>query len=342
MAVENAEDTLADLVDRIGHSFRDHELIEKALVHRSWVNEMRLDRSSSNERLEFLGDAVLNLAVSHELMKHMGDAMEGVLSRVRAALVNKNRLGELARTLGIGPHMKLGRGEVSSGGGDKLSILADSYEAIIGAVFLDGGFPAALRAIKKHFGSALTGGEIPSDEMDYKSRLQQTAQTAYKAAPAYFVIGESGPDHEKIFKVEVKVLGERMGTGVGRSKREAEQMAAKVAEPALRERLAEAKQCTGVQPEHGGEDRDMTGKVVKGPLPVPAMSAEEAFFFEMDDISAVNTDVAVSAQPGGFEVEVVKKAPKKKAAKPPAEKAKPRAKAKKKGRTIILKKAVKV
>ena len=220
-----------------GYVFVDRALLAKALTHRSYVNERRLLRNDSNERLEFLGDAVLSLAVSHELVLAHPDASEGELSRLRAALVNEQTLYEIASLIDLGGSLKLGRGEELTGGRAKPSILADAFEALVGAAYLDGGFDAARALVRAHVGARIAGTIAPSAaDRDYKTRVQELAQEVYRTAPAYRVVGEQGPDHEKVFEVECVIGGEVYGRGEGRSKKEAAQRAAEAAEAVIKSR----------------------------------------------------------------------------------------------------------
>lgn len=217
---------LTELEDRIGHRFRDSALLLRALTHPSRAHEEG-DLESSNERLEFLGDAVLDLLVSQLLMAEQPRADEGVLSQARAAAVNTDALATLARELGLQHFVRLGRGEQRSGGAAKASILANVFEAVLGALYLDGGLEAAGRLVERELGSRLdTSGESLRDA---KTRLQEELQRRGQPAPSYATVGESGPDHGKRFEVEVSVAGTVLGRGAGPSKRRAEQEAARAA-----------------------------------------------------------------------------------------------------------------
>ncbi len=212
----------------LGYRFSDRGLIEEALRHSSFVNEAPESLLRDNERLEFLGDAVLNLVVGHILLCRFPNHTEGDLSRMRAGLVNETQLAALARRLELGTHIQLGKGESQTGGHAKSSILAGALEALMAAVFLDGGFDAARAIIETHFeplaGRQLTG----SDLADFKSQLQELVQSRPGNMPRYAVIREDGPDHDKTFRVELKVL--HLSTqGSGKSKKAAEQDAARQA-----------------------------------------------------------------------------------------------------------------
>ena len=218
----------SELQQRISYSFRDARLLERALTHRSYANEHRL--SEHNERLEFLGDSVLNLVVSERLMKDRPRSPEGELSRLRAAVVSEASLAEVARSIGLGAFLLLGKGEEQTGGRDKDSLLADALEALIASLYLDGGFDRATAFIEARFQEILdrTGGT------DCKTELQERSQELLKVLPEYRVVSESGPDHRKEFVIELSVRGEILGRGSGKSKKEAEQKAAKEALQKLR------------------------------------------------------------------------------------------------------------
>jgi ribonuclease III len=197
-----------------------------ALTHKSYVNEHR-DEGADNERLEFLGDAVVDLAVSHRLMERFPDADEGELSKLRALLVNEETLARVARHLGLGGLLRMGRGEEMTGGRDKSSVLADALEAVIGAVYLSGGLPEALLVVDRLFGDLLQGVAEGKSGEDWKTRLQELVQTRLRQSPRYRVVSEEGPDHSKTFEVEVTVGTELFARARGRSKKEAEQAAAR-------------------------------------------------------------------------------------------------------------------
>jgi ribonuclease-3 len=209
------------LAERLGHVFRDFALLALALVHRS----ARGRAGQNNEKLEFLGDAVLDLAISDLLMERFPNADEGELSKRRAALVNAGVLAAKAFAVDVGADLRLGKGEEKSGGRSKPSILAAAYEAIIGAVYLDGGFAAARDLVARHFAAELSPGTRDSP-IDHKSRLQEVTQRLFHATPAYGLVAASGPDHARAFVVELRVGGKLYGRGEGRSKKEAEQRAA--------------------------------------------------------------------------------------------------------------------
>jgi ribonuclease-3 len=210
------------------YEFKDPRLLEEALRHSSFVNEQADPDLRDNERLEFLGDAVLNLAMGHILMDRFPGTHEGELSRMRANLVNESRLAAVARTLELGRFVRLGRGESSTNGREKNSILADTLEAVIAAVYLDGGLDAAFTLVETHFTPQLDRVHTPAANRDYKSQLQERLQEQQRDVPTYRVVGESGPDHDKIFEVAVDVADKAV-SGCGRSKKMAEQDAARKA-----------------------------------------------------------------------------------------------------------------
>jgi ribonuclease III len=212
-----------ELEKRLGLSFRNPALLDLALTHRSYAYEN--DVTETNERLEFLGDAILNLCVTDLLYARFPTHLEGDLAKLRASLVSEPALAMVAGELDLGQSIRLGRGESQSGGRDKPSIKADALEAVLGAVYLDGGITAIRKLVKRLFGSrieAAAGKEIPKDA---KTRLQEIVTRAHGLLPRYRVTG-SGPDHAKQFHAEVFVNDEFCGAGDGRSKKEAEQAAA--------------------------------------------------------------------------------------------------------------------
>ncbi len=218
------------LAARLGHTFADPALLTLALTHRSWCAEHAGDES--NERLEFLGDSVLGLAVTDHLIRRLPDAAEGHLAKVRAAVVSAPTLARIAHELDLGADLRLGRGELLSGGRLKPSILADAVEAVLGAVYLDAGWETAraliIRFLNDHIDEAAAG---PGGH-DYKTRLQELAARRSDGAPTY-VLTESGPDHDKRFTAVVHLGGTAVGQGEGTSKKQAEQDAARRAWTAL-------------------------------------------------------------------------------------------------------------
>jgi len=212
----------------IHYSFRDKHLLEEALRHSSFVNEVPEAGLRDNERLEFLGDAVLNLVVGHILMTRFTFLKEGDLSRMRANLVNEHQLAKLARSLDLGKAIQLGKGEAQSGGSEKNSILAGTLEALIAAVYVDGGFEAAFTIIHRVFMPFVQQLDGADGHTDFKSQLQELVQARPGTMPSYAVAREEGPDHDKTFWVQLRVMDiETLGTG--KSKKAAEQDAARKA-----------------------------------------------------------------------------------------------------------------
>ena len=224
--------TAARLEAALGWSFREHTCLEQALVHRSRCAEDPDARS--NERLEFLGDAVLGLAVTDHVFREYPELAEGELAKLRAAVVSADVLAELALEVDLGPALALGRGEDASGGRDKPSILADAMEAVIAAVYLDGGWPAAQRVVLALLGDRIAVAAAGPGGHDFKTRLQELAARRYEQLPRYGVRSE-GPDHSKRFYATVTLAGEVRGRGEGRSKKQAEQAAARAAWLAIHE-----------------------------------------------------------------------------------------------------------
>jgi ribonuclease-3 len=219
--------SLSELQQRIGHRFRDPALLERSLTHTSYANEYKVP--SHNERMEFLGDSVLNLVVSEYLMNACPDSTEGDLSRLRAAVVSEPALAVVARDIGLGPYILLGRGEEQTGGRDKDSLLANSLEALIAAVYIDSGKDQAEDFILRFFEDGIKRTCTSGGSFDYKTRLQELCQDRLKQLPDYRIVSETGPDHQKQFEVEVWIKGQLSGHGLGKSKKEAEQRAAKEA-----------------------------------------------------------------------------------------------------------------
>lgn len=226
------------LARRIDHRFARPELLEEALAHRSWCAEQ--GGLTSNERLEFLGDAVLGLVVAEYIFRTHPEASDGMMSKVRASVVNTRVLAEVGLELGIDEHLRLGRGEDQSGGRAKGSILADATEAVIGAVYLDGQLAEAERLVLSLLGERIAAAVGEPGESDHKSRLQEESVRLGRGVPHYEVEG-FGPDHARRYLATVYVAGQRLGTGEGRSKKDAEQVAAQAA-------------CGSLEVERGGGD----------------------------------------------------------------------------------------
>lgn len=225
--MENIKDK-KELEKILQYTFRDTSLLDTALRHSSFVNEQNDPDLQDNERLEFLGDAVLNLVVGHMLMGFFPDLNEGDLSRMRANLVNEVQLAKIARSINLGAYIYLGKGEMQTNGRKKKSILSDAFEAVIAAVYLDGGFDKAFKIIEPYFAPLLRTMTSPAKFHDCKSQLQELVQVKFKVMPQYKVIHESGPDHDKTFKVRLKVR-DLYTEGIGKSKKAAEQDAAQKA-----------------------------------------------------------------------------------------------------------------
>jgi len=223
-----ASDVLQPLFESLQYDFDDPGLIQEALCHSSYANEQADGDIRDNERLEFLGDAVLNLIVGHRLMQHYPQLREGELSRMRANLVNDAQLADVARKLDLGSYIRLGRGESQTGGRDKNSILANAFEAVLAAVYLDGGFEAAFNLVDHHMRELFVQEAAADIHQDYKSRLQELVQLLHRETPNYRIIYEEGPDHDKTFGVELSVR-ELKTEGTGKSKKLAEQDAARKA-----------------------------------------------------------------------------------------------------------------
>lgn len=220
------EKILRGLEKKISYIFRDKTLLDQALVHRSYSYE-QASKPVNNECLEFLGDAVLGLAVGHLLFVKYSDYEEGTLSQLKANMVSENSLSQLARKLNLGKFLLLGKGEELSGGRAKNSILADTYEALLAAIYLDGGLEPAHNLVKRHFLPLLPASISRRSLLDFKSRLQEYTQEEFKAIPEYFILKESGPEHQKRFAIGVKLNGEILARGTGKNKKAAEQRAAR-------------------------------------------------------------------------------------------------------------------
>ena len=222
---------LSALADRLGRPFADVDLLHRSVAHRSWCAEH--DHADSNERLEFLGDAVLGLVVTDHIFTTYPGLPEGELAKVRATVVSAAALAEVALELELGDALLLGKGEDASGGREKPSILADAIEAVFGAVYLDGGWDAASDLVLGLLGDRIAEAAAGPGGQDYKTRLQELAARTLDCLPVYEVL-EEGPDHAKRFFASVEVNGVRYGDGEGRSKKQAEQATARVAWEALR------------------------------------------------------------------------------------------------------------
>ena len=215
------------LQEKLNYTFQNIGLLENALTHSSYANEHREKGFTSNERLEFLGDSVLGLVVADHLFRTQPNLPEGDLTRIRAALVCEGSLVEAARSLELGAYLKLGKGEDAGGGRERPSILADATEAVIAAVYLDGGIGQARKLIRTLI--LERSQEVGETGRDYKTALQERIQRESGQVLTYRLLDEWGPDHAKVFSVEVDLNGEPLGSGEGHSKKEAEQNAARAA-----------------------------------------------------------------------------------------------------------------
>ena len=222
---------LTKLEQGLGYTFRNKALLENALTHSSYANENRERHIPDNERLEFLGDSILGFVVADYLYRNYPDKPEGELTRIRADLVCERNLAEAAATIELGTFLKLGHGEEQSGGRTRDSIVSDAMESVIAASFMDGGFAAAKEIIDRLILSNIPKGRPRN--FDYKTALQELVQRKKDQQLHYALVGESGPDHDKHFEVEVQLNGKAVGRGVGSSKKRAEQAAAEAAIEAL-------------------------------------------------------------------------------------------------------------
>jgi ribonuclease III len=231
---------LSELENKLFYTFKDPQMLQLALRHKSHANEARRQGITKedfvalhNERLEFLGDAVLGLVMSDFLSEKFPHVDEGRLSKMRSLLVKEETLAQVARSIALGEHLLLGKGEEHTDGRNKDSILSSCYEAVLGAIYLDGGLPAVFQTVRLHFASLLEEVAMLSRLSDTKTQLQELCQARFRRSPNYQVVSEVGPDHEKLFEVKVMVDGlERYGKG--RNKKEAEQNAARFLLEALR------------------------------------------------------------------------------------------------------------
>jgi len=223
-----------DLAGELDYRFEDQELMYRAFRHPSYVYESNEHGIPDNQRLEFLGDSVINLAISHLLMQSFPQMKEGELSKRRASLVSETGLYPIACELNLGDYLLLGKGEERTQGRTKPSILTDAFEALIGAIYLDGGFSDAMRVIGRLFRPVLTESGLGKAFIDYKTELQELSQDVFQATPEYRIEKEMGPDHNKTFHVTVYLKGDLMGKGKGKSKKEAERTAAQEALACLR------------------------------------------------------------------------------------------------------------
>lgn len=240
---------ISELEKKIGYRFQDKSFLADAMTHKSFSNEFHLKNRFGNERLEFLGDAVIELVVSHVLMDKFPDCSEGNLSKMRAAVVNKESLSSVSLKLGLDEYIRLGRGEKESRGCHKKSILANVYEAVAAAVYYDAGFEKTFGLIEGHLREII---DIVSEKgffQDFKSKLQEYAQRRFNNVPSYIVLKEQGPDHIKIFEIQVVIDSLKLGKGSGKSKKQAEQAAAQASLEIL-EQQTDCFQETGTEQTH--------------------------------------------------------------------------------------------
>jgi len=233
--IQDNEEGLQELQERIGYRFRDLRLLQLSLVHSSFAFE-RLPDGRHNETQEFLGDAVLDLAVGFVLFTRFPEMREGKLTRIRSALVNEGGLAERAREIGLGGHLLLGRGESAAHGHDKPSILSCAYEALVGAIFLDGGYDAALAFVRRFFEPHIDRHQEQLVSADAKSALQELLQERFNEGPEYVLKEEEGPPHARLFSITARFQGEELGNGKASTKKEAEQQAAREALTVLQRR----------------------------------------------------------------------------------------------------------
>ncbi len=219
--------SLKCLEERLGYQFKNKTWLDQALTHKSFVHQTNGSKRISNEVLEYLGDAVLNLAVSHLLLMEFPEANEGVLSMRRSHLVKRSSLAFFSKQLRLDQYLLFGKSEILDGGGKKASILANAYEALIGAIYMDAGFDQALETVRSHLEPYLGLDDLSTLSSDYKSLLQQFVQREMGLTPRYHVLKESGPEHEKQFLASVMIGEEIKGMGWGRSKKQAQQEAAR-------------------------------------------------------------------------------------------------------------------
>lgn len=220
---------LEELEGCLDYHFKNPALLQQAITHKSYLNEAREKSQKDNERFEFLGDAVLDLVISQDLLLNYPDTPEGELSKMKARIVSETALAKVARRLEIGRFLLLGRGEEMTQGRAKPSLLANALEAILAAIYLDGGLESAGQVIQKIFKDDIAALLKTEAFTDYKTELQELCQRDYEILPTYTVLSESGPDHQKTFEVQLSIKGNVYGKGIGHSKKEAEQQAAREA-----------------------------------------------------------------------------------------------------------------
>ena len=233
--------TLNDLQERIGYPFGYPRLLILALTHVSYGHEHHQEKALAhrdNERFEFLGDAVLDLVISDLLLESFPEAAEGQLSKMRAAVVNEKTLYEIAKSLNLSPLMRLGKGELRTGGNEKTSILSSAFEALIAAIYIDGGFNAVYPVIRYLFAPLFQAENCLISFQDYKTKLQEMMQGIHKVTPTYHLVAQAGPDHAKVFTVEVRIRDQILASADGSSKKDSEQNAAKAALAKMQESVS--------------------------------------------------------------------------------------------------------
>ncbi len=228
-AIENLLEIIPQFEEKIGYTFKDKNNIILALTHSSFANENRGEGLSSNERVEFLGDSVLNIVTSENIYNIYSNLAEGEMTKLRASLVCEASLVNFSNAIEIGKYLLLGKGEELTGGRTRTSILSDAFEAVIGAIYNDGGIDSARNFINSHMEPLLKKGVNCGSFVDFKTQLQEIVQKQGEKKISYEIIDQKGPDHNKLFVVQVKIGNQVMGTGEGKSKKEAEQNAAEAA-----------------------------------------------------------------------------------------------------------------
>lgn len=234
-ARKTREEKIAALQESIGYSFKDPQLLMEALTHSSYANEIKHKKVVHNERLEFLGDSVLSIVISDYIFHKYKHLPEGELTKVRANVVCESSLAIRGREMNLGEYLTLGRGEELSGGRQRVSILADAFEALIGALYLDGGLEVARTFILSQLEGMVESASQGNLFKDFKTHLQELIQSRSTERITYRVVTEKGPDHDKLFEIEVALGGQVLGTGIGKSKKEAEQRAAQEAIEKIKE-----------------------------------------------------------------------------------------------------------
>lgn len=228
-SIEVLMENLSELESIIGYTFKNKQNLVLALTHSSFANESKNERIKSNERLEFLGDAVLNIIISENIFMEHSGLSEGEMTKARSNIVCEPSLAKYANDIGIGKYLLLGKGEELTGGRTRVSILSDAFEALIGSIYIDGGIAEAKRFVYEKMKELIEGSINGIVFMDYKTQLQEIVQKNSDQKISYEIVEEKGPDHNKLFVIQVKVADKVMGLGKGRSKKEAEQNAAKSA-----------------------------------------------------------------------------------------------------------------